>query len=207
MISVHDLHNSILSLGLIINDLDDPQVIKDKFKIHAKEFGVDLNQFDFTHMEDVRNYGEKMEKKIEIFTKAKQTKYQNKIEIDLELFYFEDCERLSDQQLLLKWYGIMLDNALEASDNHPIFIYLASTSKSLTLRLANEYTGTKDEVKKFFEKGYSTKGEARGLGLYNLKQQVVELGGEIEVDVYDDNNRNCQFIEISIEFEREDAQN
>lgn len=207
MISVHDLHNSMLSLGLIIDDIDDPQIIKDKFKIHAKEFGMDLSQLDLTHIKDVREYGEKMEKKIEIFIETKKANHQKKVEIDLELLYYKNCERLGDLQLVLKWLGIMLDNAIEASNNHPIYIYLASTHKSFTLRMANEYTDTKEEVNKIFEKGYSTKGEARGVGLYNLNQQVIELGGEVEVDVYNDNERNCQFIEISIEFKREDSQN
>jgi hypothetical protein len=205
MISVHDLHNSMLSLGLIIDDIDDPQVIRDKFKLHAKEFGMDLSQLDFTHIQDVREYGEKMEKKIEVFIETKQAKHHKKVEIDVELLYYKDCEKLGDPQLVLKWLGMMLDNALEASENNPIYIYLASTHKSFTLRMANEYTGTKEEVNQIFEKGYSTKGEARGVGLYNLNQQVIELGGDIEVDVYDDNDRNCQFIELSIEFKRENA--
>lgn len=205
MISVHDLHNSMLSLGLIINDIDDPQVIKDKFKIHAKEFGMDLSQLDFTHIQDVREYGEKMENKIELFIETKQASYHKEIEIDIELFYYKDCEKFGEPQLVLKWLGMMLDNALEASDTHPIFIFLTSTHKSFTLKMTNEYTGTKEEVNQIFEKGYSTKGESRGFGLYNLNQQVIELGGDIDVDVYDDNNRNCQFIEISIEFKKEDA--
>ena len=40
-------------------------------------------------------------------------------------------------------------------------------------------TYTKDKI---FEKGFSTKGEGRGIGLYHTKQLITSLGGRISVE-------------------------
>ena len=40
-----------------------------------------------------------------------------------------------------------------------------------------------EELKdKIFEKGFSTKGEGRGIGLYHTKQLITSLGGRISVE-------------------------
>ena len=44
-------------------------------------------------------------------------------------------------------------------------------------------TGIEEELKdKIFEKGFSTKGEGRGIGLYHTKQLITSLGGRISVE-------------------------
>ena len=40
----------------------------------------------------------------------------------------------------------------------------------------------KDIREAIFEKGFSTKGKGRGLGLYHTKQLILSLGGEIFVE-------------------------
>ena len=44
-------------------------------------------------------------------------------------------------------------------------------------------TRIEEELKdKIFEKGVSTKGEGRGIGLYHTKQLITSLGGRISVE-------------------------
>jgi len=205
LISVHDLHNSLLSMGIMIEDIDDPELIKAKFKTLSKEFGMDLNQLDFSGIENECDYGQQMEKKIEAFINAKTAKYGNDIDIDLELSYYKDCEQLDDPQIILGWLGTLLDNAFEAVLSQPIYIYLSSTKRTFTLRMANEYLGEEGkDLNRIFEKGYSTKDEGRGVGLHNLYMQVTKLGGDVEVDEYYTEAHNCQYIQISIKFKKEE---
>jgi hypothetical protein len=203
-ISTHDSINSMLSLGIMISDLDDPEEIKKKVKAHTKKFGMDLSQLDFTEQKDILDYRQKMEKKIETFINTKTVKWQN--EIDIEISYYKDCEKLDNPQLILEWLGTLLDNAIEAAISHPIFIYISSTKHTFRLRMANEYLSEKEQdIKQIFEKGYSTKSEGCGIGLHNLYEEVNGLGGEIEVDEYYNEIYSCHYLQLSIEFKREVA--
>lgn len=52
----------------------------------------------------------------------------------------------------------------------------------LTIEVSDSGMGMDEEVKQnIFSKGYSTKGEDRGLGLYLIQRSLERLGGEINV--------------------------
>jgi len=200
---VHDLKNSLLSTGIAMDQTDDPEELKEMFKKHSKAFGMDLSQLDSTKLEDDLAQMELRNNAIESFIQTKAKEKEKSIKIISDLTYFEDFEGL-DLQIVLVWLGILIDNALEASQHAPIYVYLYSGTRRLRLRVDNDYLGKlEEEINNFFEKGYSTKGEGRGIGLHNLYTQVSELGGEIEVDNYYTEFHQCHYFQISILLEKD----
>ena len=55
-----------------------------------------------------------------------------------------------------------------------------------------------DEMGRFFEKGYSSKGSGRGLGLYNVKEICEKYGVDIVCDNTEVDDKNWFFIELHI---------
>ena len=99
--------------------------------------------------------------------------------------------------------GILIDNARDAilsnkttqnnreniRDNNDcekkenITIKIAETEKKVIVEVSNPYTYcTEDEIIKMFEKGYSTKGEDRGIGLNKIKEYQDKYKFDILVE-------------------------
>lgn len=71
--------------------------------------------------------------------------------------------------------GIILENALEETlknDNKRLEIYVETGENNLNITVANTFKRDQLNMDKIYDKGYSTKGENRGLGLYILKTIV-----------------------------------
>lgn len=124
---------------------------------------------------------------------------KGQIDFQYELSYV----KLNADFSIYEWIelaGILLDNAIEAVEKQlpkckRIKMELFQDSLKTCLKVANisSYISS-DERNKFFEVGYSTKGEMRGIGLAKVKQLVAEKKGEIVV-------RNIQIEEYNwIEF-------
>jgi len=205
VISTHDSINSLLSTALSMMGETDPEAIKDAFKQHANDLGVDLNQLDMSNTYDELDYMDTMTEKVNTFIDMKMKGQSKKIEVFSDVTYHKDYQDV-DFQLAVKWLGILLDNAIDATDTHPIYLYFATTVRRLSIRVANEYIGNEgQDIQVIFEKGYSTKGEGRGIGLHNLYETVTKLGGEIEVDEYYTEAYHCHYLQISIQLKKEDA--
>lgn len=71
--------------------------------------------------------------------------------------------------------GIILENAIEETqeiDNKRIEVYVEASEKYLNIAVANSFNGQRLNLDEIYKRGYSSKGENRGLGLYNLKTLV-----------------------------------
>ena len=55
-----------------------------------------------------------------------------------------------------------------------------------------------DEMCRFFEKGYSSRGSGRGLRLYNVKEICEKYGVDIVCDNTEVDDKNWFFIELHI---------
>lgn len=83
--------------------------------------------------------------------------------------------------------GILLDNAIEelSSDNvenKVLQLELMVEDDKMRFSVANSYENTKVlDISSFFEKGYSSKGKGRGIGLSKLKQMINDANGEVAV--------------------------
>ncbi len=110
--------------------------------------------------------------------------------ISVQIDIFDEIETINfDVVNLCRTVGVLLDNAFEECNNNPssaVLKFAAVQKKnSVELIFANTFSGLAVPLSRLFEKGYSTKGENRGIGLYDLqqiinKQKNVFLNTEIE---------------------------
>lgn len=86
---------------------------------------------------------------------------------------------------LITIIGNLIDNAAEALgeyEDRTIHLHLKYLHQQLFIKVTDSGPGIPDDIlDKVFEKGFSTKGEGRGYGLYLVKQSIERLGGTIEV--------------------------
>lgn len=82
--------------------------------------------------------------------------------------------------------GNLINNALEAIEKSPtkrILVDIVYDSDILMIEVQDTGEGIDEEIRKnIFKKGYSKKGNNRGLGLYLITRSLERLGGEITVD-------------------------
>ncbi len=100
---------------------------------------------------------------------AKKLGIDIKIEVKDEIM--ETNVKISD---LCEILGILLDNAIEAaceSKNRFVNLRITKNEGTVTFIVENSVE-EKPEVGRIFEKGYSTKGDNRGLGLWILKRII-----------------------------------
>lgn len=105
---------------------------------------------------------------------------------------------------LIKITGILIDNAaeeqLQQECNCDVEFYLRDSDDCVSIKSLNrtEYVSM-DKIGQLFNKGYSTKGEGRGLGLYEVKR-ILEDKGEIVVRNVIENKIN--YVEFNIQVKK-----
>ncbi|QIQ21346.1 DcuS/MalK family sensor histidine kinase [Zophobihabitans entericus] len=81
--------------------------------------------------------------------------------------------------------GNLIDNGLDAVqfvDDKQITVNLSLTDKNFEIEVQDSGDGIEEQdLKKIFTKGYSTKGDNRGFGLYLVLASIDELGGFINI--------------------------
>ena len=94
-------------------------------------------------------------------------------------------------ETLITVIGNIVDNAFDAMNeanadyDKPKELLLGIYSKQGSLLITANDTGIgikQEDMDKVFLNGYSTKGNGRGTGLYQIKQMVNNLGGEITIE-------------------------
>lgn len=194
MISVHELHNALLSTGIAIRELNQIEDVVAKFDELSLQFGIDLSTVDFE-----KRAIDGMKGQILAFIELKKSQHQTKIEVISDIGYYKDHQFIDFQQIL-HWLGSLLDNALEAAVKAPIELRLVVTSSRVVISVSNDCASLELEgFEELFEEGYSTKGDGRGLGLYHLKQTVSKLGGRV-ICSEECNEAGEQYLTIEIVF-------
>lgn len=105
----------------------------------------------------------------------------------------EDVEKIFD---IIEIIGILLDNAVEALKDYEISRRKIKTSiiqeeNELIIRIGNICNNiTSKEIGRFFEKGFSSKGSGRGLGLNKVLKLKEKYNGVLSVnqDVIEEEN-------------------
>lgn len=95
--------------------------------------------------------------------------------------------------------GILLDNAIEAAIqcNKPwIKLTFVKKDNFILLVFINSSLKKSPPIYKIFERGFSTKGENRGLGLYNLRE-IVNKYKNVSLDTESDNEEFTQVLQVS----------
>lgn len=87
---------------------------------------------------------------------------------------------------LITILGNLIDNAIEAMANSidkTLEVTLNYSDKFLTMDVLDSGPGIPDDIQRsILDKGFSTKGENRGYGLYLVTKGIENLGGEMEID-------------------------
>ena len=100
--------------------------------------------------------------------------------------------------------GTLFDNAIEALDTYDgekkIWLTIKLVEKNrISLCLVNTFDKLPFSVyNRFFEMGFSTKGEGRGVGLYNVKQLLHKHRGKINVSSTEREGQTVFEVEIII---------
>ena len=93
----------------------------------------------------------------------------------------EDSAKVDLINLVL---GNLIENALDElkkSSDGALAVKISCESGRCLIEVSDNGKGIEDK-EKAFEKGFSTKGEDRGLGLYLIKKNVLREGGEIRLE-------------------------
>lgn len=98
---------------------------------------------------------------------------------------FQNLECAIQTYQMIEIVGNLLDNAVEALEGQPkelhnIYVGVTENERQIELEIRNTSRVIDvEEVRKFFKKGYSSKGTSRGMGLYHVKKICKENKIEI----------------------------
>ena len=104
---------------------------------------------------------------------------------------FRRAEVAIPTSALVTIVGNLIDNALEAMNDYDapdgadkeLLFGVYSTPNSLTITVDDSGPGiAPDRLDRVFERGFTTKGDGRGAGLFEVKRLVESLGGAITVE-------------------------
>ncbi|KQY93537.1 hypothetical protein ASD24_20415 [Paenibacillus sp. Root52] len=131
---------------------------------------------------------------------AKMIKAQE-LNIDAIIEVAEPIERIHmDAVPLCRCVGILLDNAIEEAihcEAPTVHMALIRQELGTLIVVSNSCREETPELYQLFEKGFSTKGNNRGLGLNNLREMVAQYKGV----VLDTQRRESTFIQLLEVFE------
>lgn len=125
---------------------------------------------------------------------------QKEIDVDYSLGMKKDS--IYPEYELVEMIGILFDNAIEALESSEIskkqiYVSVKESETELRILVANSSVSYEERnVNQFFERGYSDKGENRGIGLTKLKRMVHERKGNVIVSNEQYQHRNYLVFEI-----------
>jgi two-component system sensor histidine kinase DcuS len=103
-----------------------------------------------------------------------------------EASFLPDCGSEEQSAVLITVLGNLIENALEALDPETegeIHLMLHYQNGWLACEVSDDGPGIDGtQLSAIFERGVSSKGEDRGVGLFLVKQQTESLGGSVSVE-------------------------
>lgn len=162
----HNYSNILLSInGYLCEKRFDE--LRDYLSNHVlKDYCKSLNSNFLPSLKHVRNPALKGI----IFSKLNQAAMKN-IKLFINIFSRIEINNI-DPADLVKIIGILFDNAIEACENssgNELHLGMDSDSSHTSILIGNTYCRLPD-LSRICERGYSTKGDNRGFGLYYLKK-------------------------------------
>lgn len=121
------------------------------------------------------------------------------LKIDAVIEVVEPIEQVSmDSVQLCRCLGIILDNAIEEAvqcEMPSVRVAVIKQEQSVLIAVTNSCRNNTPELYKIFERGFSTKGTNRGLGLSNLKE-IVAKSESATLDTQIANGEFIQLLEV-----------
>ena len=104
--------------------------------------------------------------------------------------YYSSADMNLPSEMLITVIGNLLDNAFDAMNESPdykehreLMFGIYSRTDAVLITVDDTGSGIREQDMEFiFKNGYSTKGEGRGTGLYQVKTMVENFGGTITVE-------------------------
>ena len=104
--------------------------------------------------------------------------------------YYSNADMQLPSELLVTVIGNLIENAFEAMNESEDYevqkeLLFGIYSRPGAVLITTDDTGigiSEEDLERVFENGYSTKGEGRGTGLYQVKSMVERFGGTITVE-------------------------
>lgn len=137
-----------------------------------------------------------------LYSKIREAENYN-ITIDYKIGIGENETAIPEYELI-EMSGILLDNAIEALSNmnekdlaRKIYFSIREIEEGIELIVANtSFYYEEDITAHFFESGYSSKGQNRGIGLSKLKRLVKDRKGNIMV--YNELHNDMNYLTFEI---------
>lgn len=190
----HDYVNILTTLSDYIREDDMPGLrkyfdehivpMKDKLKTRS----IKMNGIEKLKVREIKGL---------ITTKIIQAQ-EKRIPISIEVP--DEIDRISMNTVeLSRIIGIIVDNAIEASENleEPLInIAFIDNDESVTFIVMNKCGDDIPKIHELFEQGFSTKGDNRGLGLSTLKE-LTDSNENVLLDTVIENGYFVQKVEIN----------
>lgn len=190
----HDYVNILTTLSDYIREDDMPGLrkyfdehivpMKDKLKTRS----IKMNGIEKLKVREIKGL---------ITTKIIQAQ-EKRIPISIEVP--DEIDRISMNTVELSCIiGIIVDNAIEASENleEPLInIAFIDNDESVTFIVMNKCSDDIPKIHELFEQGFSTKGDNRGLGLSTLKE-LTDSNENVLLDTVIENGYFVQKVEIN----------
>lgn len=192
----------IEELGLYIETIEE---LVDKFKEFRHDcknmlLGVGLDNSKIDELVDKVDEEVKSSTNYNIFLSLKDIKYSSlksllyyyimnalKQEIEVKLTVLGTIENIAMSDLeFSRILGIIFENATEAaieSHEKKIDIYIEELNGKVNIAIGNTFKGKIENLKGLPKKGFSTKGENRGIGLYILRN-IIDKNPGLELETY-----------------------
>lgn len=190
----HDYVNILTTLSDYIREDDMPGLrkyfdehivpMKDKLKTRS----IKMNGIEKLKVREIKGL---------ITTKIIQAQ-EKRIPISIEVP--DEIDRIDINTVeLSRIIGIIVDNAIEASENleEPLInIAFIDNDESVTFIVMNKCSDDIPKIHELFEQGFSTKGDNRGLGLSTLKE-LTDSNENVLLDTVIENGYFVQKVEIN----------
>ena len=188
----HDMKNHLSAFYGMMEEVKD----NNEIYILQKEY--------YDYLLDDKEYKRLVKSGNPILTGFLNNKIQEMEDKKIEFQYESAYINLESGLSIYEWIevtGILLDNAIEAVENQSkeikkIQMELCQKGNQIILKVSNisRYISNIESTA-FFQRGYSTKGKGRGIGLAKVKELVLKKNGEIVVRNIKRNNQNwIEFI-------------
>lgn len=184
----HDYNNIIFMMNGYLQD-NDYDALKEYF---SKEILKQNKYYDIPKLKKIKNSGLKG-----LLAAKMEQLIRDNMDVSLEIL--SDIELCNVDELdLCRIIGILLDNAYDGAKNtSEKFIGISFVKdEGLSITILNTFDDSIN-INNIYKKGYSSKGESRGIGLYNVKEILNKKCPNVILNTHIEKNIFIQDLYIS----------